>query len=149
MVACEMARHLRASAILLVASATTRAAIPVRGRLLAAAAARVPPFRPPPVWLPLAAWAFGASTSLARHLLSEFMQSAPPAFVQWGLEAVRRWRPPSAPPAPLFHIHGGADRIIPVKRVNPGQVVAGAGHFINLTHPVEVNDFMRRLLDRN
>ena len=46
---------------------------------------------------------------------------------------------------PIHHIHGGDDRLIPVRRVNPDRVVEGAGHLLNLTHPDAVNDFLSRI----
>jgi hypothetical protein len=34
---------------------------------------------------------------------------------------------------PIYHVHGDRDRLIPVRRVNPDHVIAGAGHLLNLT----------------
>jgi pimeloyl-ACP methyl ester carboxylesterase len=45
---------------------------------------------------------------------------------------------------PVHHLHGDRDRLIPVHRVKPDHVVAGAGHLLNITHPDAVNDFIAR-----
>lgn len=45
---------------------------------------------------------------------------------------------------PIHHVHGDRDRLIPVHRVRPDRVIAGAGHLLNITHPEAVNDFIAR-----
>jgi pimeloyl-ACP methyl ester carboxylesterase len=150
MVASEMARHLRPRALLLIASAATGTAVPGHGRFVIQTALRLGIFArrsPRPFW-PALGWAFGATTPAARELLSQFFESAPPSFIQWGLEALLRWKPTSALVVPVFHIHGATDRLIPSRRVRATAVVAGGGHLINVTHADEVNAFVRRVLDR-
>ena len=46
---------------------------------------------------------------------------------------------------PIYHVHGDRDRLIPVHRVKPDCVIAGAGHLLNLTHANAVNDFIARV----
>lgn len=45
---------------------------------------------------------------------------------------------------PIYHVHGDRDRLIPVHRVAPDRVIAGAGHLLNLTHADAVNEFIAR-----
>jgi pimeloyl-ACP methyl ester carboxylesterase len=71
--------------------------------------------------------------------------SASPSFLKWGLGAIASWKP-SPVSAPVHQIHGGADRLIPVRRVKADVVVPGAGHLLSLTHPVEVNAFLMTAL---
>jgi pimeloyl-ACP methyl ester carboxylesterase len=58
------------------------------------------------------------------------------------------WRPPSRWPCPVHHIHGDVDRIIPLSRVRPDEVVRGGGHLINMTHARQVNQFIGRCLTK-
>jgi hypothetical protein len=67
--------------------------------------------------------------------------------VQWGLSAIVRWAPASAPVTRLRHIHGTSDRLLPIGGVQPTEIVRGGGHFINVTHADEVNGCVRRALD--
>ena len=69
----------------------------------------------------------------------------PSSFFKWGCSAILDWRP-SPVSAPVFHLHGDRDLLIPVHRVRPTQVVRGGGHLLNLTHPAEVTSFIEQAL---
>ena len=60
----------------------------------------------------------------------------------WGARAMLRWTYRGPCPAPVHHIHGAIDRIVPPERVRPDAVVPGAGHALNVTHPAVVNEFI-------
>ncbi len=69
------------------------------------------------------------------------------AFVRWALCAVLRWQPSSAVKrVRVFHIHGEADRTLPVELTRPDVVVPGGSHALSLFNAGEVNDFLRRVL---
>ena len=148
MVALEMARLLKPRAVVLIASCRSGAVIRSHMRALAHVGCRLPTrlMRPSPAAWPLIAWGFGVKTAEARGLIRHFLETRSPAFVQWGLRGLLGWRPDQGPPCPVFHIHGGADRLIPAARVSPNRVVPGAGHLMNVTHADEVNAFLSDVL---
>ena len=148
MVALEMARLLRPRAVVLIASARSGAAIRPHMRTLGALWSRTPTalMRPPALVAPAVAWAFGATTPEGRAMMRHFLETRDPAFVRWGLSALLRWRPAEGPACPVFHVHGGADRLIPAARVAANRVVPGAGHLVNVTHAEEVNAFVKGVL---
>lgn len=144
MVALEMARHLPARAVILIASCTTGRALTRVARALARAgrALPVPALGPPrPLW-PVAAWAFGARTPEARALLYDLIQTSRPDLVKWGLGAIAGWCPAAGPACAVRQIHGSEDRLIGAARVEAEVVVPGGGHLINVTHAAEVNAFL-------
>jgi pimeloyl-ACP methyl ester carboxylesterase len=146
MVASVMARHGRPRALVLIASSSTGRVVGGFRRPLARMMSSVPPWPPPrPLW-PLLAWAFGASEREHKRVLHGLIARAHMPFVQWGLSAILGWSPPSPPGTPVFHIHGTADRLVPLRRVRPTEVVPGGGHLINVTHAEQVNAFVRRVL---
>ena len=49
-------------------------------------------------------------------------------------------------PVPIHHVHGEDDRIIPLRGVRPHVVVPRAGHLVNVTHPAEVNAFIKAVI---
>jgi pimeloyl-ACP methyl ester carboxylesterase len=109
-----------------------------------------PALRPPrALALPIAAWALGARTPEAHGLVAHFLETRSPAFVKWALGAIAAWRPEQAPPCPVLHVHGAADRLIPVARVRPTRIVPGAGHLLNVTHPREANALLESALTRS
>ena len=149
MVAMEMARHLSARAVVLIASCTTRRALTRLahglariGRPLPARA--LPP--PRPLW-PVVAWAFGARTAEDRALVYELIRTSRPGFAKWGLRALMDWDPQGPEPCPVRRIHGLDDRLIGAARVPAEVVIPGAGHLINVTHAADVNAFVRAVLD--
>jgi pimeloyl-ACP methyl ester carboxylesterase/N-acetylglutamate synthase-like GNAT family acetyltransferase len=145
MVALEMARHLPARAVVLIASATSGQALTRVARALARAGRTLPApaLNPPrPLW-PVAAWAFGTRTREERALLYDLIQTSRPDLVKWGLGAIVGWRPAAGPACAIRQIHGSNDRLIGARRVRAEVVVPGGGHLINVTHAAEVNAFLR------
>ena len=74
-------------------------------------------------------------------------ESVPPAFLRWGCRAILSWRPTPVT-AQVFHLHGSADRLIPLSRVRPTTVIHGAGHLPTLSHPDETNAFLLQALQQ-
>jgi pimeloyl-ACP methyl ester carboxylesterase len=148
MVALEMAKLLHPRAVILIASCRSGAAVQPHMRALGRLWCRTPAplMRPPPLAAPALAWAFGATTPEGRAMMRHFLETRSPAFVKWGLAALLQWRPDGGPACPVFHVHGGADRLIPASRVAANHVVPGAGHLVNVTHAAEVNAFVGRAL---
>ena len=140
-VALELAAHLPALACILIGSVRSPSGLPWRWRLLWPVA-----MLGPDVLRVLAA--LGAR--LGRPLLAAgttrrlWRLSRPEAgFVRWAMCAVVQWRPcPAARRARVFHIHGVADRVLPVALARPDVVVPGGGHALSLFSPSAVNEFI-------
>jgi pimeloyl-ACP methyl ester carboxylesterase len=144
MVAQEMAHSVKPKAVLLIGSCRSPAQIPVLLRILGGI----------PGW-PFAAkglakgfpggraWFLGAKAKPQRDLLLRMLLDSPNRFLEWTVQAIRRWKGTEGRRIPLHHIHGDRDRLIPIGNVRPDQVISGRGHTISLTHPREVNRFIR------
>ncbi len=63
--------------------------------------------------------------ALVRH----FKFEADPRFLKWAVNKVLNWKN-EWQPAALFHVHGGRDRMFPLRRVQPTQIVADGGHLM-------------------
>ena len=148
MVATVMARYLRPRALVLIASCSSGRAVRGYRRMFAPVLASLPWTRPlpRPLW-PIAAWFFGARAPEHRAALYRLLAQAPMPFVQWGLSAILGWSPDSAPVTRVRHIHGTSDRLLPIRAVEPTDVVHGGGHFINVTHAEQVNSCVRRAIE--
>jgi pimeloyl-ACP methyl ester carboxylesterase len=147
MVALELAALVRPEAVILIGSCTTSKAVSPWLRVLGRLCSRLPEsfFRGRPWTSPVLLPIFGLPGAAERKLFWEMAAAVDPAFLRWGCRAILSWRP-TAYDGPVFHLHGSADRIIPVHRVRPSQVVKGAGHLLSLSHPVETTDFLSRIL---
>jgi pimeloyl-ACP methyl ester carboxylesterase len=146
MVACELARICRPRCVLLIASCCNREALPRYYSLVEWFSRIVPD------WL-VRRRAAASSRILTRleslnpeqaQLIREMSMDVPIEFLRCAGRMIVRWKPPGPLPCPLYHIHGALDRIIPITRVQAGEVIADGGHLINLTHAPRVNAFIRR-----
>jgi pimeloyl-ACP methyl ester carboxylesterase len=138
MIALELARHRTPQRVFLFGSARSPRAV----GLLLRALRWLPPVIPPRPLQPLVARWFGATSPEHVRLFVDMLAATPPAFVRWASNAVFSWDGAGELPMPVHHVHGERDRLIPVRRVHPDCVIAGAGHLLNLTHGDAVNDFI-------
>jgi hypothetical protein len=49
-------------------------------------------------------------------------------------------------PASLYHIHGNADKLFPIKKVSTGFVINNAGHLMLMNKSQEVSRFLAEIL---
>jgi pimeloyl-ACP methyl ester carboxylesterase len=140
-VALELIRHLPARACILIGSVRTPLALPWRWRVFAPLA----PLGPDALRVIASLGARVGQRFLARGTVRRLQRLSSPeaAFVRWALCAVMQWRPgPNPQRVPVYHIHGSADRVLPVARVRPDVVVPGGAHALSLFNPTAVNDFI-------
>lgn len=150
MVACELARLCSPRCVLLIASCRSGAAIAryyrlveLFGRLLPDAVVRKR--------------AVASSRMLAKlesltqeqyQLIRAMSIDVPVPFIRRVGHMILNWKADPELPVSVHHIHGGKDRIISLRRVDPDEVIPDGGHLINLTHAHEVNAFIRRHLQQ-
>ena len=147
MVALEMARWVKPKAVLLIGSCRTPQSIP--GVLKVAGSF--------PTW-PLIGkvlvslfpfgrkWFLGAKTKDQQDLLTQMFLETPNPFLLWTVGAIRGWAGFDGEFKNVYHVHGDKDHLIPIRNVRPDKVIQGGGHVINLTHPREVNEFIKKSL---
>lgn len=151
MLALEMSRHLDARAVVLIASCRSPRAVcsPLRlveriGRWVPDAIVRA--------GLPMAKLLVGRGgvggglSRDDRRLLGELIMHVPVPFLRWGGRAIMEWPGAEEVAAPVHHIHGDHDWVIPLRCVKPTVVVPGGSHVLNLSHPGEVNRLLREVV---
>jgi pimeloyl-ACP methyl ester carboxylesterase len=150
MIACEVARHVHPTAVILIASCRDRRGL----RLLYRAGRACWPLVPQHVLKiaqflarPAMRW-FGNGSAQDKKMLVDMFREMDPAFMHWAVSAIMSWDPPLLSDVPVFHIHGGRDRMIPAWRVKPERLIPRGGHLINLTHSDEVNEYIRAAIQQ-
>jgi pimeloyl-ACP methyl ester carboxylesterase len=144
-VALELAAHVPALGCILIGSVRSPAGLPWRWRLLRPIAALGPDALGVLTrlavclgWPLLAAKTFRGLRRLARPEA---------AFLRWAMCAVVRWQQsPASRRVRVFHIHGEADRVLPVSLAGPDVVVPGGRHALPLYSPSAVNEFLPRVV---
>ena len=59
-------------------------------------------------------------------------------FIKWAMNAIITWKQKERP-ANLYHIHGSADKILPLKYTRPDFVIEKGSHFMVWTRAGEVS----------
>jgi pimeloyl-ACP methyl ester carboxylesterase len=146
MVACEMARHLKPKAVVVIASCrgpqglrpTYRA---LRGLL---------PLVPVRTWdvlkllaTPTVMLADRVSPA-QRDVLVRMFQESDSYFSHWVIHAILHWELTPMDGIRVLQIHGRHDRVLPARRAKADEIIADGGHMINVTHAKQVNAFIRR-----
>ena len=144
MVALEAAAKLGAAGVIMIAGCTTPEQISPTIRLLAFLASGIPaPLFPvarlvAPAFLRL----LGRFDRNERAMLVSVFADANFHLARWGARQIMQWTAPTAIGCPVHWIHGSMDHIVPADRVRPDLLIAGAGHFLNVSHPQAANDFI-------
>ncbi|UEG48762.1 alpha/beta hydrolase [Ferruginibacter lapsinanis] len=146
MMAIEVAKQIDTEKVIVIASAKTKKEIPyyyrVAGQLkihtlLPTSILKKPNF--------IANWFFGAIGSFDKHLLKIILRDTDPVFLNWAIDKVVRWKNKTKLKN-LIHIHGTADRLLPVRFIHCDFKINNAGHFMTLNNAEELNKLIRELL---
>jgi pimeloyl-ACP methyl ester carboxylesterase len=144
MIALELALLLRPSGVFVVSGYTKPADISPVIRLGAFLSAPLPR-----ALFPLAGFVAPAFLRLLgrfdrneRAMLAEVFRQANFELATWGARAIMHWQAPEQLPCPTHWIHGTIDHIVPPQNIRADLLVQGGGHFLNVSHPGPVNDFI-------
>ena len=95
-----------------------------------------------------------AASKFARRLvphlsgLARQFRGSDPTVFKWSLARLLDWSSIPTVECPVFHIHGDHDLVLPIRYTEPTTVVRSGGHVISLTHPADVNDFIRSVMTK-
>ena len=94
-------------------------------------------------WLPrLAQWFFGARGGTEYRLLRQILVDTDARFARWATAQLLSWRGPGLP---AVRLHGTRDRLLPAGSASIDYAVPGAGHFLIVSHAVQVSQFLNEL----
>jgi pimeloyl-ACP methyl ester carboxylesterase len=88
--------------------------------------------------LPLLRWQMGAEEPADRSLFDAFMADVSIEQLRTQVAAVMGWEGPATPVAGLVHLHGTADRLMPIRYIRDARRVIGGGHFMVFDRADEV-----------
>jgi len=143
-VATEIAKIIEVEKIILIASAKTKSEIPIYYRiagklklhkLLPAKLLKMPNF--------FSYWFFGTENRNDKKMLAEILKDTDENFLKWAIDKIVNWKSKIAH-RNLIHIHGTADRILPIYFVNCQIKVKNGGHFMTLNKAKELSEIVKR-----
>ena len=81
---------------------------------------------------------FGVSSTKEKELLNNIIQDTNPEFLNWAIDKIVNWKNEIIPENTI-HIHGNADRILPIRFVKPDYTINKAGHFMIVQNAKEID----------
>ncbi|MEO5944631.1 MAG: alpha/beta hydrolase [Ferruginibacter sp.] len=88
-------------------------------------------------------WYFSVKNNKDKKILVEIIKDADPVFLTWAVDKILKWKNIIIP-LNLRHIHGTADRALPIQFIRPDVKVPGAGHLMVLDRPEIITDFIKK-----
>lgn len=142
MIAIEMARLRQIKKIILISSIKTRFEKPFYFRVGSFLRLnRIVSLKPTKFLEPFENYNLGVKTEEDRKLAHEYHRHFDKKFGDWAIEQILHWKNETYPPN-LFHIHGTADRILPIRYVKPDFVVSGGGHLMVFNRAEEISEVL-------
>jgi esterase/lipase len=142
----EIAKHLPAEKVILISSVKSFKEMPVwmklAGRLKLN---RLIPMRPYKFFEPIQNYNLGATTKEEKEMARTFRENVSQQYLDWAIGQVLNWKN-DWQPASLYHIHGNADKLFPIKKVKANFVVNDAGHLMIMNKAREVSDYLNSIL---
>ena len=148
MLAQEMARFLKPEGLLLMATIRGPDELPLYGRIGKRFRGLIPylPMRVLQTLTGVFECPGVRSLFPFRRILARQFREANRELFRWSLDQICRWSEPPVVDCPVWHIHGDNDLVLPASRTTPDCLVAGAGHVLSLSHPQDINRFIRECL---
>lgn len=90
----------------------------------------------------------GTKAPAHKALMLDFISKTNPHFIKWAIGAIVNWTDCNRPQG-IFHIHGNADKMFPLKYTRPDVVIKNGSHFMVWTKAGEVSRALTKLLGNN
>lgn len=148
MMAIEIARHLPGARVIIISSIRDRYQLPLWIRIGGSIYPRWlnPRMKRPRSWMAFAEEYFiGVESAEDRRLVSEFQNKVDREFLYWSIHAIARWRNEWTPHS-FYHIHGGKDRMFPLRKVQPMQVVPDGNHLMVFNRAEAISRMLQTLI---
>lgn len=142
MIAVEIAKLIPTSQVILISSIKTRFEKPFYFRIGAFLNLnKIISLRPAKFLEPFENYNLGVKTADDRKLAHEYHRNFDVKFGSWAVDRILHWRNEIIP-SNIFHIHGSADRILPVRYVKPDVVIRGGGHLMVFNRAGEISELV-------
>lgn len=88
---------------------------------------------------------FGVRTATQKEQLKNIIRNTTKGFNQWAINALVNWKNQEIN-APVFHLHGNADKLLPLSFVRPDIVIEGGNHFMIMQKAKEISVHIQQAL---
>jgi len=148
MMAIEIAKHLPGARVIIISSIRDRYQLPLWIRMGGRIYPRWlnPQMKHPRRWMAFAEDYFiGVESAEDRRLVTEFQNKVDREFLYWSIHAIARWRNEWTPNS-FYHIHGGKDRMFPLRKVAPMEIVPDGNHLMVFNRAEAISRMLHPLI---
>jgi len=87
----------------------------------------------------------GVSEGWEADLLRKLIDDTDMTYTRWATEQLLKWKNPE-PVNKLVHIHGTADRLLPINNTKPDIKVEGGSHFMIVSRAKEISKIIKQVI---
>jgi hypothetical protein len=87
----------------------------------------------------------GVESAEDRQMVREFQNEVDEKFLYWAIHAIAGWQN-RWKPSRFDHIHGGKDRMFPIRKVQPTRVIPDGGHLMVYNRAEAVSRVLSEIL---
>jgi esterase/lipase len=143
----EIAKQIPVQKIILISSIKTKYELPVWMKLIAKTRLhKIYSMKSYKITQPIQNLFLGATNADEKAMANNYRKNANTNYVKWAVNQILNWQNQEVP-SPVFHIHGNADRMFPLKKIKADAVIANGKHLMVMTKANEVsmaiNNFLR------
>ena len=147
MIAIEMNRFIHPVKTIIISSAATSAQLPWYIRCLRF----LPLYKLMPRQLMVkpnrALYRFiGIKTNEEKRLMNQLLADTDTELLKWSIHAITKWQNKTVIKN-LVHIHGDADKLLPIKFTQAGYKIKGGEHFMIYTKAEEISELLNCILN--
>ncbi|HEY8935142.1 MAG TPA: alpha/beta hydrolase [Cyclobacteriaceae bacterium] len=144
MMAIEIGKQITTAKIILVSSVQTCHDLPFTNGLISKLKLhRILPLSLPQKIHTLMFWLFGVTTDADKKLLRKILDDTDTRFSDWAIDKIITWNNEIVLNN-VIHIHGTADRMLPLKHAD--YTIANGGHFMIVNRAAEISKIVREEL---
>ena len=78
-------------------------------------------------------------------MLKTIIEETDHRYLLWSIEKILTWKNTFVPKN-VIHIHGTADRVLPIRYIKCDYEIKGGGHFMTLNMPGDISDIIKKYL---
>jgi len=90
-------------------------------------------------------WFFGIKTDDEKKLLKQILPDTDIDLLKWSIHEITHWQNETIP-SNLIHIHGDADKLLPIKHTNANIKIRGGEHFMIHSKASEISKILNEVI---